>query len=186
MKNTKLLDIIKELSNKDLRKFKEFVHSPYFNKNEDISKLCDIIYIKARYSKYGELSKKNIFKELFPGIKFQDNKIRNLISELMKLLEYFLAISDFSEENIEVQNHLISALNKRNIGKHVERYVEIAKKTETTTTSAKFEILENETTVKVMGKGIYEDYSKALDKSLKITKIFVLGCVLLFVSSLFL
>lgn len=130
MKNTKLLDIIKELSNKDLRKFKEFVHSPYFNKNEDISKLCDIIYIKARYSKYGELSKKNIFKELFPGIKFQDNKIRNLISELMKLLEYFIAISEFSEEKIKVQNYLISALNKKNIGKHVGKYVDIAMTTQ--------------------------------------------------------
>ena len=52
--------------------------------------------------------------------------------------------------------------------------------------SAKFEILENETKVKVMGKGIYEDYSKALDNSLKITKIFVIGCLAFFVTSLFL
>ena len=65
-------------------------------------------------------------------------------------------------------------------------FLEIAKKSEITTTSAKFEILENETTVKVMGKEIYEDYSKALDNSLKITKIFVIGCVLFFVTSLFL
>ena len=65
-------------------------------------------------------------------------------------------------------------------------FLDIAKKSETTTMSAKFEILENETKVKVMGKGIYEDYSKALDNSLKITKIFVIGCVVFFVTSLFL
>jgi len=62
----------------------------------------------------------------------------------------------------------------------------IAKKSEVSTKSAKFEILENETKVKVMGQGIYEDYSKALDNSLKITKMFVIGGVLFFITSLFL
>ena len=65
-------------------------------------------------------------------------------------------------------------------------FFEIAKSAENNTASAKFEILENESTVKVMGQGIYEDYSKALDNSLKITKGFVIGCVILFVTSLFL
>ncbi|NNM02499.1 MAG: DUF2070 family protein [Nitrosopumilus sp.] len=65
-------------------------------------------------------------------------------------------------------------------------FLEIAKKAESDTTSAKFEILENEANVKVMGQGIYEDYSKALDNSLKITKAFVVGGVLFFITSLFL
>ncbi len=65
-------------------------------------------------------------------------------------------------------------------------FLEIAKNAEEKTTSAKFEILENETSVKVMGTKIYEDYSKALDNSLKITKGFVIGGVLFFITSLFL
>ena len=65
-------------------------------------------------------------------------------------------------------------------------FFKIAKNAEANITTAKFEILENETNVKVMGKGIYEDYSKALDNSLKITKGFVIGCVALFITSLFL
>jgi len=65
-------------------------------------------------------------------------------------------------------------------------FFEIAKNAENNTASAKFEILENESNVKVMGQEIYEDYSKALDNSLKITKGFVIGCVILFVTSLFL
>ena len=65
-------------------------------------------------------------------------------------------------------------------------FLEIAKKSESITKSAKFEILENEAKVKVMGTGIYEDYSKALDNSLRITKMFVIGCIGLFITSLFL
>jgi putative membrane protein len=65
-------------------------------------------------------------------------------------------------------------------------FLEIAKNAESKTTAAKFEILENEADVKIMGQGIYEDYSKALDNSLKITKGFMIGSVLLFIVTLFL
>jgi putative membrane protein len=65
-------------------------------------------------------------------------------------------------------------------------FMEIAENAQSNITSAKYEILENEVEVKVMGQSIYEDYSKALENSLKITKIFVIGCIGLFITSLFL
>jgi len=65
-------------------------------------------------------------------------------------------------------------------------FLDIAKNAETKTTTAKYEILENQTDVKIMGQGIFEDFSKALDNSLKISKIFMIGGVCLFVTSLFL
>ena len=64
--------------------------------------------------------------------------------------------------------------------------LQIARNAESTITSAKFEIIENETKVKVMGQDIYQDYSKALDNSLKITKGFVIGGIVFFTTSLFL
>jgi putative membrane protein len=65
-------------------------------------------------------------------------------------------------------------------------FSKIAEKSQSSIVSAKYEILENETNVRVMGKSIYEDYSKALDNSLKITKIFVIASLGLFITSLFL
>lgn len=65
-------------------------------------------------------------------------------------------------------------------------FLQIAYEAESKVSSAKFEILENEADVKVMGQGIYEDYSKALDKSLKLTKGFMIGSVTLFIITLFL
>jgi putative membrane protein len=65
-------------------------------------------------------------------------------------------------------------------------FLDIAKIAETKTTSAKYEILENQTDVKIMGQGIFEDFSKALDNSLKISKGFMIGGVCLFITSLFL
>ena len=65
-------------------------------------------------------------------------------------------------------------------------FMEIAEDAQSNIKLAKYEILENETEVKVMGQSIYEDYSKALENSLKITKIFVIGSLGLFITSLFL
>ena len=65
-------------------------------------------------------------------------------------------------------------------------FIEIAQNAESKIKTAKYEILENETKVRVMGQSIYEDYSKALENSLKITKMFVIGSLGLFITSLFL
>ncbi|MBA4718221.1 MAG: DUF2070 family protein [Nitrosopumilus sp.] len=65
-------------------------------------------------------------------------------------------------------------------------FLDIAKTAETKTTTAKYEILENQADVKIMGQGIFEDFSKALDNSLKISKGFMIGGVCLFITSLFL
>jgi putative membrane protein len=65
-------------------------------------------------------------------------------------------------------------------------FLEIAESAVSKISSAKYEILENETEVKVMGQSIYEDYSKALENSLRMTKMFVIGGLGLFITSLFL
>lgn len=65
-------------------------------------------------------------------------------------------------------------------------FLKIARRAQSDTATADFEILESHASVKVMGQGIYEDYSRALDNALKITKGFVIGGVVFFITSLFL
>lgn len=63
-------------------------------------------------------------------------------------------------------------------------YLEIAKQSEKNISTAKFEIIENKSKVKVMGPKIFEDYSNALDNSLRLTKGFAIGGFTLFIASL--
>jgi len=65
-------------------------------------------------------------------------------------------------------------------------YLEIAKKSEKNIEPASFEILENEANVKVMGPTIFRDYSRAVDKTMKLTKGFLLGCAAFFLFTMFL
>jgi len=62
----------------------------------------------------------------------------------------------------------------------------IAKKAEENIVSGQFEILENKAQDRVMGSGICEHLSVALDSSLKMTKGFRIGCVGIFLLSIFL
>jgi len=62
----------------------------------------------------------------------------------------------------------------------------IAKQAEKNTASGKFEILENSAKVRVMGTGIFEHLSRALDSSLKMTQGFMILCTGIFLLSIFL
>jgi predicted neutral ceramidase superfamily lipid hydrolase len=62
----------------------------------------------------------------------------------------------------------------------------IAKQAEKNIVSGKFEILENSAKVRIMGSGIFEHLSRALDNSLKITQGFMVLCTGIFLLSIFL
>ena len=65
-------------------------------------------------------------------------------------------------------------------------YLDITKQADQTVKPAAFEILEHQTKVKIMGPKIFEDYSKAIDKSMLLSKTFMIGSVGFFITSLFL
>ena len=65
-------------------------------------------------------------------------------------------------------------------------YLELAQKAEQQIKEGRFEILENQSDVKVMGSDIYSDYLKSMNKSMKITKVFLLADAGLFAMSIFL
>ena len=65
-------------------------------------------------------------------------------------------------------------------------YLELAQKAEKQMNECSFEILENQSNVKVMGSDIYADYLKCMNKSMNITKIFLLADAGLFALSIFL
>jgi len=65
-------------------------------------------------------------------------------------------------------------------------YLEIAKESEKNIELASFEILENEANLKVMGPTIFRDYSRAVDKTMNLTKGFLSACSAFFLLTMFL
>ena len=65
-------------------------------------------------------------------------------------------------------------------------YLHLAKQAETNVQAGKFEILENQSDVKVMGPSIFESFSTCLDNALRITKGVLIGGLTLFITTIFL
>ena len=65
-------------------------------------------------------------------------------------------------------------------------YLHLAKQAEKNVQVGKFEILENQSHVKVMGPSIFESFSRCLDNALRITKGVLIGGLALFITTIFL
>lgn len=65
-------------------------------------------------------------------------------------------------------------------------YLTIARQAEQKLDLASFEVLEQKTEVKVMGSTVFEDISRALDRCINMTKVFMSGSVAFFIATLFL
>jgi putative membrane protein len=112
--------------------------------------------------------------------------VQNFADKKYNLLEICTSDTHFARVKARNKNGYYQLGLITSADKLSDWLLEIAEKAENKISTAKFEILENQTEVKIMGQGIFEDYSKALDNSLKITKGFMIGCVGLFLTSLFL
>jgi len=88
MYKSKLIQYLSAFSAQDLRLFKDFAHSPYFNKHEKTKNLLDyILKVKAWDSPL--LQKEKAFKKVFPNKPFEEQHLRTVMSYLVQLIFRF-------------------------------------------------------------------------------------------------
>ncbi len=98
MQNFKLIELLKTLDKKEIRRLGEFVESPYFNKNENVMRLFGALSKYHPGFENRNLTIEKLFKKLFPRDKYDYHKINNVISDLYKLSERFFSIQNFEEK----------------------------------------------------------------------------------------
>jgi len=115
VQNSKLIQALKKLNTKEFRRFSEFVDSPFFNKNKNVRILMESL--TKYYPKFDnqDLTEESIYKKVFPGIKFDYFKIRNLLSELFQLYKEYLKIISYEKKSIEAEINLLSELHEREL-----------------------------------------------------------------------
>ncbi|MBI5377561.1 MAG: DUF2070 family protein, partial [Thaumarchaeota archaeon] len=64
-------------------------------------------------------------------------------------------------------------------------YLDLTRKAEENLSEASFEALHHETSVKIMGTTLLEDYSKSLDRTMRITQAFLIGTTVFFFLTMF-
>lgn len=118
MIKSKVIDIFESFSTKEIRQFGDFVRSPFFNKNENLIRLYEILKKEHPDYKSESFTKESVFKQLYPGKKYKDNEIRRNFSRLMELCEKFLVQMNISDPFLfETTKTVLHELGSRNINK---------------------------------------------------------------------
>src|SRR5690606_3264133 len=121
MQKTKIIDILRYFSTRELAVFRDFVYSPFFNKNQKVQQLFDLILQYAPDFQHPALEKRNVFVQIFGKKTFNDLQINNIISDLLQLAYGFLAQHSMAGHPQLEKSHLLEELLNRDIYHHIDR-----------------------------------------------------------------
>jgi len=115
MNKSILIELLSKFNPKEIREFGEFVHSPFFNKNEGVTKLYD--YLKSQYPGFDEtcIEKKYIYAKIFPNVEYNDGFMRTLMFNLCSLAENYLSYIRYKSDYFVDKKNLLFELNNREL-----------------------------------------------------------------------
>ena len=117
MERSKLVKILKTLTAKEMRQFREYVHCPVHNKHKQLKRLIDLIAEAYPNFNSGRLSKKVIYHKLFPHNTYNEQRLFDLMSYLVSLSEEYLAFSQYQRNRNEQRIYLLKAYREKGLDK---------------------------------------------------------------------
>jgi hypothetical protein len=125
MQNTKLIETLRTLSSRELRRWRDYVHADFFNKNRLIRHLCADVLLYTPAFEDQALDKRQVYARLFGADDaYNELKINNLISDLFQLLLNFLAYVEQEADHLETFRRTTDALLSRNLDKQAGKVLE--------------------------------------------------------------
>ncbi|MEM1219892.1 MAG: hypothetical protein AAGH79_13320 [Bacteroidota bacterium] len=112
------------LTHTEARKLLDFVQSPYFNTQPELSAAMEY-FNECRFYLKVSPSKENTYKKLYGKGTYQDQKIRTLLSKLKRLTEQFLVVQNVLQEDNDFQLKLAQSLRERGLHKHFQKEITV-------------------------------------------------------------
>lgn len=123
MPSKKLITLLDTFSKIDLKQFHKFIHSSYFNENEEIRQLFGIILNDLQMQNDKQLiinKKQQIWGQLFRQKKYNDAYLRKLCYELGQLANMFLIIEAQKKERVHKDIQLLEIYKERKLFTHFD------------------------------------------------------------------
>ncbi len=111
----KVFEFMSSLSTIELNRFKKFVESPYFNVNNSVIKLNELIINQLKSKSSHNYSKLEIWVRIYFDKKYDEKSITNLCAELLILGESFLAIEQYLKSPLSQANDLLMSIHQKQI-----------------------------------------------------------------------
>lgn len=118
-----MLISINSLSCGEMELFERFISSPYFNTRTKITQLFKILAAKYPNITSEDTDKKNIATKLYPDSRYNDEKVRKILSDFTQIYEKFLAYLELeSSDPGYIDSVLLETLFKRGLYSRFERH----------------------------------------------------------------
>ncbi len=130
MKNTKLIELLSSLSVWELKSFEKYVASPFFNVNENVAILLEVLIKYYPEFDSVKLPEQTIYKELFGKQRFNHQRLRYVMTDLTVLLENFLAFNVYFEKPFYQKKFLLHGLREKRLDKYFIQHLNDAKKSQ--------------------------------------------------------
>lgn len=121
MQSSKLLKILKTLSEEEIRRFQKFIRSPYYSYKKHCIPFFE--YLRRYHPSYqsSKLNREHVFHHLFPDRQFQSQKMRHVMTDMVNLLEEFLVAEQIRKRDFERQKLLRDAYGERDLYEYFEK-----------------------------------------------------------------
>lgn len=127
MENTKVIKLMKTLDQYEIKRFRDFVHSPLFNKKKHVVLLFE--ELKKHYPAFKEnLDEKKIYDNIFPKDKYDYFKMKIALSDLFGLGKEFLSFLKYDKNENAKEKFLLEELRERSLYDFFEQSYKAAEK----------------------------------------------------------
>ena len=119
MQNLKLVSVLEQFSKVEQNRFRKYLCSPYFNANQDLIDLFDLIAGRGNGngSADQEWTREGLWARLNPDKPYDDVRMRKYFSDLLKLFEGYIAQEAYQENPLHQATYLMEAVIRRKLNK---------------------------------------------------------------------
>lgn len=114
LQSNKVYQVLCQLGPTELKRFSKYLQSPYFNQSKILNKLYENLLRFAETSKEG-FDRHEIWKKMFPNENYDDTNFRKYCSDLLKLLENFMAHENLESDVLKLKTNTLEYVVKNKI-----------------------------------------------------------------------
>lgn len=115
MNDSRIIRLLKSFSEDEIKSFGKFIVSPFLKPARNTFDLYSYVIRFYPGFESPKLKKENVFKKLFPGESYNERKLINLMSDLTKAAENFIAVVSFLQDDTDFQLKLCKGYKERNM-----------------------------------------------------------------------
>ncbi|MBC8173871.1 MAG: hypothetical protein H7X71_08200 [Chitinophagales bacterium] len=129
MFQNKSIVILRTFTPQEMRQFDEYLRSPFFNKNQTIVQLFEILKLNYPLFESQNIERTNLYTRVYGSEKFDEQKLRYLMTDLTKHLEEYLCYKAITDEELFKMHLLLYTYRLRKLEKPFFATLKIAEKT---------------------------------------------------------